>query len=89
MDGFETEKKEHGLAIIDRHTGFVWGRKSGHMNTGMANKMKLILQETIGSYMIYVKRIKTDGARNLCLGAVEELCKQFNIIQDKSSAHHP
>ena len=59
------------------------------MNTGTAQKMKILLQENIGYYMIHVKRIKTDGAKNLSLGAVEELCKQFNIIQDKSSAHHP
>ena len=90
MDGFETNfTKEHGLVIIDRHSGFIWGRKSGDMNTGKARKMKQILQETIGSFMTHVKRLKTDGAKNLCLGAVEELCKEFNIYQDKSSAHHP
>ena len=90
MDGVETNfTKEHGLVIIDRNTGFIWGRKSGDMNTGTALKMKQILQETVGSFMTHVKRLKTDGAKNLCLGAVEELCKQFNIIQDKSSAHHP
>ena len=90
MDGFETfaPSKEHGLAIIDKHTGFVWGRKSGDMNTGTARQMKLILQETVGSYMTHVRRIKTDGAKNLCLGAVKDLCEMYNIKQDKSSAHH-
>ena len=85
MDGFETfaPNKEHGLAIIDRHTSFVWARKSGDMNTGTTLKMKQILQETVGSYMIHVKRLKTDGAKNLCEGAVKELCEMFNITQDK------
>ena len=51
--------------------------------------MRSVLEETVGSYIGNVKRIKTDGAKNLCLGAVEKLCKMFNITQDKSSAHHP
>ena len=69
MDGFETNAKEHGLAIIDRHTGFVWARKTGDMNTGTAAKMKSVLHETVGSFIGNIKRIKTDGAKNLCLGA--------------------
>ena len=38
--------------------------------------------------MTHVRRMKTDGAKNLCLGAVKELCEMYNIKQDKSSAHH-
>ena len=59
------------------------------MNTGTARKMRQVLQETVESGISSVKRLKMDGAKNLCLGAVEELCKEFNIVQDKSSAHHP
>ena len=90
MDGFETyaPNKEHGLAIIDKHTGYVWAMKSGDMKTGTAHQMKLILQQTVGSMMTHVKRMKTDGAKNLCEGAVKELCQMYNIYQDKSSAHH-
>ena len=39
--------------------------------------------------MFLVKRIKSDGAKNLCEGAVKEMCKKLNIVQDKSTAHHP
>ena len=30
MDIFETDMKEHALAIMDRHTGFVWCKKTGN-----------------------------------------------------------
>ena len=80
MDGFETDSKEHGLAVIDRHTGYVWARNTGEMNTGTARKMKQVIQETVASGISSMKRLKTDGAKNLCLGAVEELCKEFNIV---------
>ena len=90
MDGYETfaPSKEHGLAIIDRHTGYVWTMKSGNMNTGTAKEMKLILQKTIGSMMTHVRRMKTDGAKNLMEAEVKKLCQMYNIYQDKSSAHH-
>ena len=29
IDGFQTEAGEHGLAVVDRHTGNVWCRKTG------------------------------------------------------------
>ena len=27
MDGFKTDANEHGLAIVDQHTGYVWWEK--------------------------------------------------------------
>ena len=27
MDGFHTDGGENGLAVIDRHTGFIWAKK--------------------------------------------------------------
>ena len=50
--------------------------------------MKLILQKTIGSMMTHVRRMKTDGAKNLVEAEVKKLCQEYNIFQDKSSAHH-
>merc|ERR1712237_22440 len=36
MDGFHTDGGENGLAVIDRHTGYVWARKTGNIKTGTA-----------------------------------------------------
>ena len=36
MDGFPTDGGENGLALIDRHTGFIWARKTGDIKTGTA-----------------------------------------------------
>ena len=89
MDGFETDAGEHGLAVIDRHTGFIWARKAGDKATGTARVMKKVLNETIGCMLNSVKRFKTNGDKNLTKGAVEELCEELKIKQEKSSAHHP
>ena len=32
MDGFQTDAGEHGLAIVDRHTGYIWcDRETGKL----------------------------------------------------------
>ena len=43
MDGFQTPTGEHGLAIVDRHSGYIWCEKSGDQATGTADKMYEIL----------------------------------------------
>ena len=48
MDGFQTAAGEHGLAIVDRHTGFTWCKKTGDMRTGTASVIKNILFEVLG-----------------------------------------
>ena len=45
MDGFKTNAGEYGLAVIDRHTGHIWARKTGDKATGTARVMKKVLQE--------------------------------------------
>ena len=43
MDGFKTEANEHGLAIVDRHTGHVWCEKTGKTETGTARVIFAII----------------------------------------------
>lgn len=48
MDGFKTEYGEHGLVLVDKHTGFIWCRKVGNLETGTAEKIQRVLEETMG-----------------------------------------
>ena len=89
MDGFQTVAGEHGLAIVDRHTGFTWCKKTGDMRTGTARVIKNILFEVLGPALWTIDRIKTDHAPNLMGGVLQELCEQLKIRQDASSAYHP
>ena len=89
MDGFQTAAGEHGLAIVDRHTGFTWCKKTGDLRTGTARVIKNILFEVLGPAIWSVDRIKTDHAGNLMGGVLKELCEQLKIKQDGSSAFHP
>ena len=43
MDGFHTDRGENGLAVIDKHTGFIWAVKTGDQATGTAHKIMAIL----------------------------------------------
>ena len=43
MDGFHTPAGENGLAIINRHTGYVWAEKNGDITTGTADIVMDIL----------------------------------------------
>ena len=61
IDIFETYLKEHALAIIDRHTGFVWCKKTGNKNTGTAREILQILMETFGGAFYWVNRFKMDN----------------------------
>ena len=89
IDIFETPKKEHALAIIDRHTGYVWCKKTGDKNTGTAREILHILKELFGPAFYWIDRFKTDHGSNIVGGAIEEFSKQLGIWQDKSSAYHP
>ena len=89
MDGFHTDGGENGLAIVDRHTGFLWARKTGDTATGTAQKIMTILISTLGPAIYVVKKFKTDGGKNLIGGAIEEISKDLKIWQDTSSAYHP
>ena len=88
IDIFETYAKEHALAMIDRHTGYVWCRKTGNKNTGTAKEILYILKEVLGAPIFWVKRFKTDHGSNIVGGAIEEFSKTLGIWQDKSSAYH-
>ena len=61
MDGFHTDGGENGLAIIDRHTGFLWARKTGDTATGTVQKIMAILISILGPAIYVVKKFKTDG----------------------------
>ena len=88
MDGFQTYSGEHGLAIIDRHTGYVWCEKSGDRTSGTAQNMYDILLLHLNSGIYHVKRIKTDHGSNLLGGIIKEVCEKLGISQDQSSAYH-
>ena len=88
IDIFETYKKEHALAIIDRHTGYVWCKKTGDKNTGTAREILQILKELFGPTFYWIDRFKTDHGSNIVGGAIEEFSKELGIWQDKSSAYH-
>ena len=49
FDGFATSAGEHGLAIVDRHMGYIWCEKMGNTETGIADKIWEILQRQLGS----------------------------------------
>merc|ERR1712030_230266 len=88
-DGFHTDGGENGIAIIDRHTGFIWARKTGDRKTGTARVIMLILEEILGPALFSVKRFKTDNGKNLIGGVIEEISKELKIWQDTSSDYHP
>merc|ERR1712015_430012 len=88
MDGFHTDGGENGLAVIDRHTGFTWARKTGDRATGTARVIMAILWDILGPALYSVKRFKTDGGKNLIGGVIEEISKELKIWQDTSSAYH-
>ena len=88
MDIFKSEAGEHGIAIIDRHTGFIWCRKTGNTETGTALKIRYILDETMGPNIYSISKMKTDNGSNLVGGAIEKLSKDLKIWQDTSSAYH-
>ena len=46
MDGFHTDGNENGIAIIDRHTGFIWARKTGDQKTGTTKVIMKIFRES-------------------------------------------
>ena len=48
MDGFHTDGGENGIAIIDRHAGYIWARKTGDRATGSAKVIMSILQDIFG-----------------------------------------
>ena len=73
MDGFATDAGEHGLAIVDRHTGYVWCEKTGDQATGTADKIMEILQRQLGSSLYLVRRFKTDHGSNLMGGIIKEI----------------
>ena len=60
MDGFKTAAGESGITIIDKHTGFIWARKVGDIETGTALKIKAALDETMGPNIYFIKKMKTD-----------------------------
>ena len=80
--------KDHALAIIDRHTGYVWCKKTGNKNTGTAREILQILLETFQGCFYWINRFKTDHGSNLVGGMIEEFSKQMGIWQDTSSAYH-
>ena len=65
FDGFATSAGEHGLAIVDRHTGYIWCEKTGNKETGTADKIMEILQRQLGASLLQVQRFKTDNGSNL------------------------
>ena len=73
MNGFATDAGEHGLAIVDRHTGYVWCEKTGDHATGTAEKVLEILLRQLNAGIYQVKRIKTDHGSNLIGGIIKEV----------------
>ena len=69
MDGFHMDGEENGLAIIDRHTGYIWARKTGDKATGTASVILSILEQCLSSSLYLVDRFKTDGGKNLLEGS--------------------
>ena len=61
MDGFHTPAGENGLAIIDRHTGYIWAEKTGDTKTGTADVVWSILIRLLGPGIYHVKRFKMDN----------------------------
>ena len=80
---------EWGLALIDKHTGFIWVRKTGTKQIGTSEEIEKVLDETMGPNIFAIRKFKTDRARNLTEGQIEELSRRFGIWQDTSSAYHP
>ena len=89
MDGFQTDAGEHGLAILDRHTGYIWCEKTGNRETGTADKIYAILLRQLNLAIFHVKRFKTDHGLNLMSGIIKEISVRLGIWQDSSSAFHP
>ena len=89
MDSFKTEAGEWALAIIDKHTGFIWCRKTSNTEIGTAAKIEQILDETMGPNIFLIKKFKTDNAENLTGDVIEELSRKIKIWKDTSSAYHP
>ena len=89
MDGFHTDGGENGLAVIDRHTGYIWAEKTGDTATGTSSIIWSILICFLGPGLYQVKRFKTDGGKNLIGGVIEEISRNLKIWQDTSSAYHP
>ena len=89
MDGFHTPAGENGLAIIDRHTGYIWAEKTGDIATGTANVVWSILIRLLRPGIYHVKCFKTDNGKNLIGGIIEEISKRLKIWEDTSSAYHP
>ena len=89
MDHFYSAAGEWCLAIIDKHTGFIWLRKTGNKQIGTAEEIERVLDETMGPNIFSIKKFKSDRAGNLTEGVMKELCQRFGIWQDKSSAYHP
>ena len=75
MDGFHTDGGKNGIAIIDRHTGYIWARKTGDRAIGSAKVIMSILQDIFGPVRYSVKRFKTDGGKNLIGGIIEDISK--------------
>ena len=73
MDGFDTDGGENGVAIIDRHTGYIWAEKTGDTATGTTKIIMSILVRILGPSLYLVKRFKTDGGKNLIGGVIEEI----------------
>ena len=75
--------------IVDKHTGFVWLRKTGTKQIGTAEEVERVLDETMGPNIFSIKKFKTDRANNLTESVMKELCQRFGIWQDQSSAYNP
>ena len=88
MDGFHTDGGENGLAVIDRHTGYIWARKTGDIKTGTAKVVMAALEDIFGAALYSIKWFKTDDGKNLIGGIIEEISKELKIWQDTSSAYH-
>ena len=89
MDHFLSDAGEWCLAIIDKHTGFIWVRKTGTKRIGTSEEIERVLDETMGPNIFSIRKFKTDRAGNLTEGQIQELSRRFGIWQDTSSAYHP